>query len=114
MTNVYIIFHFNLNFSLIDESEWGLVVSKCYWPLVDIARKNKKIKIGIELSGSTLEKLDKIDPGLIGEIKRLIGLRSVEIIASGQEQIISPLVPYQITLKNLAIGLVTYQDILGV
>jgi hypothetical protein len=114
MVNLYAIFHLNLNFSLVDESEWELVVSKCYWPLVDIARKNRKNKIAIELSGSTLEKLDKIDPGLIREIKRLIGLRSVEIIASGQEQIISPLVPYQITLKNLAIGLTTYKNIFGV
>lgn len=114
MKNVYAIFHLNLNFSLIEEGEYLTVIQKCYWPLINILEKNKKIKIALELSGSTLENIQKYDELLIAKMKSLLKRKKLEIIASGQEQIIAPLVPYQVTLDNLRYGRDTYKKILNV
>ncbi len=114
MVNLYAIFHANLNFSLIEESEYPKVIERCYWPLLGILARNKKLKIGLEFSGNTLLKLKSLDPSFIKKLKSLIKQKRIEIIASGLEQIISPLVPYQVTLDNLALGKKVYKQILGI
>lgn len=113
-TSLYAIFHANLNFSLIDEREYKRVINTCYWPLLEIVQRNKKAKIGFECSGNTLQKIDKLDRKLIKTLKRLIDSEKIEFLASGMEQIIAPLVPFQITLDNLKYGQDIYKKILGI
>lgn len=114
MVDVYTIFHANLNFSLIDESEYLNVIENCYWPLLKILEKNGRLKFALELSGNTLSKVKQLDPKLIKALKRFIKKKRFQIIASGWEQVIGPLVPYQVTLNNLRLGQKTYKEILGV
>ena len=71
MINLYTIFHANLNFSLIDESEYPEVIKRCYRPLLWILERNKKLKIGFELSGNTLLRIAKFDYQFIAELKKL-------------------------------------------
>jgi len=114
MAYLYSIFHLNLSFSLIDEEEVSDVINNCYWPLLKILEKNRKLKIAIELSGNTLIKLNDLDRQFIKKIKTFVKSGQVEILASGYEQIISPILPYQITLKNLSEGQKICKEILGV
>ncbi len=114
MKNIYALFHLNLNFSLIEESESPTVINNCYWPLIKIIEKNKNIKVAFELTGSTLEKINSLDPEIIIRIKQLINQENLEIVASGMEQILAPLVPYEVTLENLKQGRKIYKKILNV
>ncbi len=109
----YLIFHSNLSFSSIEEDQLKDVINKCYFPLIEtIAQAN--IKTGIELSGFTLEKLSLIEPQFIKELKKLLSLNLIEIIGSGYQQIIGPLVPYLVNVKNQQIGFKVYKKLLDI
>ena len=47
--DLYSIFHLNLSYSSIEKSDRRKVIDKCYWPLIEIAKKNK-LPFGIEIS----------------------------------------------------------------
>ena len=111
--NGYIIFHLNLAFSSIEESKWREVIGKCYWPILDII-KELDIPIGIELSAWTLLRIQETDPDWITAFKSLLKKNKCELLGSGYCQIIAPLVPYVINLKNLKIALSCYRNILDV
>ncbi len=111
---IYAIFHLNLNFSLVDSQEHPKIIKTCYWPLLKLLEKNNKIKIGIECSGNTLSTINQIDKEFINKLKQFIKKGQIDFLASGLEQIISPLVPYQITLDNLRYGNNIYYQILGI
>ncbi|MBB1271638.1 hypothetical protein [Psychromonas sp. SR45-3] len=113
MTKFYKIFHGNLAFSAIEEESLPEVIDKCYFPLLAFIEKTKT-PIGIELSGYSLEKIQHYRPLWITQFKALHEQGLVELIGSGYMQIIGPLVPYQVNLKNQLIGLRTYQNILGI
>ena len=49
---LYNFFHLNLAYSAIEEEDRALVVEKCYWPLLRLARK-RNLPFSIELSGYT-------------------------------------------------------------
>ncbi|MGB9745076.1 MAG: hypothetical protein ACPLW6_07380 [Desulfurella sp.] len=109
----YLIFHCNLAFSSIDEDQLNEVIAKSYFPLLEIV-KSTNTKTGIELSGYTLEKLSKLAPLFIDELKILSKSGLVEVIASGYQQIIGPIVPYKVNVKNQELGLKVYENFLGI
>ena len=109
---LYQIYHANLAFSAIEEEELGNVIDRAYFPLLSLI-EDKKIKTGIELSGYTLEKIQQLRPDWIVKFKELIKKDLIELVGSGYMQIIGPLVPYEVNLKNQTIGLETYQKIVG-
>ncbi len=110
-TNFYLIFHCNLSFSSIEEEQLKDVIHKCYFPLIEtISQTNTKT--GIELSGFTLEKLSLLEPKFLKELKKLLSLNLIEIIGSGYQQIIGPIVPYSVNLKNQQIGFKVYKKLL--
>ena len=37
--DLYSIFHLNLSYSSIEKSDRRKVIDKCYWPLIEIAKK---------------------------------------------------------------------------
>lgn len=109
---LFALFHLNLAFSSIEEEQRGDVIARCYWPLLGLAEVHGPI--GIEMTGFTLEEIASRDPVWIARLRDLILARRVELIGSGYAQIIAPLVPAQVTEKNLSIGNECYEKLLGV
>ena len=110
--NLYSFFHLNLGYSAIEEVERPKVIEKCYWPILRLASRYS-VPIGIELSGYTLEIINKIDSSWVKELRKLIASGQCEIIGCGYSQIIGPLVPSKVSEINLKIGNKIYQKILG-
>jgi len=111
--NSFLFFHFNLFFSSIDEDQRKLIIKKCYYPIIYIAKKSN-IPINIEASARTLLEIKKIDKKFIKILKELIIAKKIYFVGSGYNQIISPLVPFEITSKNLEFGNYYYKKILGI
>ena len=111
--NLFAFFHLNLNYSAIEENQRGEVIEKCYWPLLNIIKKHE-LNFGLEITGHTLEQIQTLDPEWIEFFKSLLHNEKCELIGSGYSQIIGPLVPYKLTLKNLEIGNSVYSEILQV
>lgn len=109
----YIIFHGNLAFSSIEEEDIGEVIDRCYFPLLELAKK-KDVKIGLELSGYSLEKIKELRPKWIDSFKKLYSKNKIELIGSGYMQLIGPLVPYEVNLQNQLVGLEVYKEILNI
>ncbi|WP_022664663.1 glycoside hydrolase family 57 [Desulfospira joergensenii] len=110
--SLYAFFHINICFSSIEVEQRKEVIRKCYWPLLRLARK-LVLPIGIELTGYTLESIAEIDSSWVDELRNLINEGVCEFIGSGYSQIIGPLVPAQVNIKNLSIGNDIYKKILG-
>ena len=109
----YKIYHANLAFSAIPEEKLGEVIDKCYFSLLDFVEKTNT-KIGLEISGYSLEIIQDLRPTWIEKFKELYKKGLIELVGSGYMQIIAPLVPYKVNLKNQKIGLDIYINILGI
>ena len=113
MTSLYSIFHGNLQFSSIPKRKYKTVIDNCYWPLIKLVEKNEKLKLGIEFNGLTLLEIEKLDKKFLEKIKKLIQEERLEFIGSSYTQAIFPLIPYEVNLKNLQLGMKIYKKILG-
>lgn len=113
LLQLHSVFHLNLLFSSIPESERATVVERCYWPLLRLIRATDA-KIALEMTGYTLEEIARIDPVWIAEFKALIDEGKTELVGSGYAQVVGPLVPAEITVRNLALGLDVYKTLLDV
>ena len=109
----YQIYHANLAFSAIPEEELRSVIEKCYFPLLEFI-KTSNTKIALEISGYSLEIIQKLHPRWIELFKELHKQNLIELIGSGYMQIIAPLVPYEVNIQNQLIGLKIYKEILGI
>lgn len=109
----YKIYHANLAFSAIPEGKLEEVIDKCYFSLLDFVEKTNT-KIGLEISGYSLEIIQELRPTWIEKFKELYKKGLIELVGSGYMQIIAPLVPYKVNLKNQKIGLDIYINILGI
>ena len=101
--SLYSIFHGNLNYSSISPKIYDKIIDSCYWPILDLI-KEYDFKTGIEFPLNTLTKIEKIDPSFIEELKKLSEKKKIEIICSGKEQVVFPLVPKDVNSLNLQIG----------
>ncbi|GHF29477.1 glycoside hydrolase [Kordiimonas sediminis] len=88
------------------------MIKRCYWPLLHLCEAG--YPVGIELTGYTLEEIQKIDPAWVETFRHLLSEGKAELIGSGLAQIIGPLVPPEVTAWNLKLGAAIYQDLLGV
>ncbi|MCJ9430328.1 hypothetical protein [Kordiimonas marina] len=109
---LYTAFHLNLAFSSIEEEDRPIVIERCYWPLLHLAEQG--FPIGIEMTGYTLRAIGDHSPAWVGRFRELLQEGAAELIASGYTQMIAPLVPPEVTRRNLAYGLADYERILGV
>ena len=109
----YILFHLNIYFSSIEEKDRLNVIKECYWPILELADKNDT-PIAIELTGMTLEIINKLDPKWVQKFKKLLNLNKCELIGSGWSQLIGPLVPYEVNFYNQIIGLNYYKKMLNI
>ncbi len=108
----YALFHLNMMFSSIEESERPHVIARCYDPLLDLAETG--LKIAVEATGLTLEIIDALRPDWTARLKRLIREGRAEFVGSGYAQAIGPLMPHQAVAKNLSLGRGVYRRLLGV
>ena len=110
---LFILFHLNLCFSSIEESERKNVIKRCYWPLLELIEK-LKIPVGLEATGYSLEEIKKIDPEFIKKLRFLIKNKYCEFIGSGYSQLIGPLIPSKVNQNNLKIGNGLYSKLLNI
>src|SRR3989344_1733930 len=113
MLRLFTIFHGNLQFSSIPKKNFYDVINRCYWPLIEVLKNNKNLRLGIEFSGETLLEILKLDPKLVVEIKNLINEKKLEFVGSSYTQSIFPLIPFEVNLKNLHLGIKVYKKTLG-
>jgi len=99
-------------YSSIEEDQRKEVIKKCYYPLLELAENG--IPIGVELTGLTLEIINDIDKSWIDRFKTLLAGQKAELIGSGYSQIIGPLFPKKLNIKNQQLGLEVYQNLLGI
>lgn len=110
---LYTVFHLNLFFSSLEKEDRATVVERCYWPLLGLLDATGA-PLGIELSGSTLEQIASIDPSWVESFRAELARGRAELIGSGYVQLISPLVPAEVTAHNLKLGDECYGHRLGV
>jgi hypothetical protein len=112
MLNLFSFFHLNLAFSSIEVENHKDIIKICYWPLLKLIEETQ-VPIAIEASGYTLERIKQIDKEWINKLKSLINMDLCEFIGCGYAQIIAPITSSKLNLKNLEIGMDTYNTILG-
>jgi len=110
--SLFAMFHLNLAFSSIEESERSAVIERCYWPLLGMAAAHGPI--AIEATGYTLEEIEARDPKWLARLRDLIKAGKVEFIGSGYAQLIGPLVPAKVVEANLRVGHEVYQRLLKI
>jgi hypothetical protein len=108
--SLYSVFHGNLNYSSISPKIYDKIIDSCYWPILDLI-KNYKFKSGIEFPLNTILQIEKIDPLFLEELKKLVNKNKLEIICSGKEQVVFPLVPNDVNKVNLQIGKEEFEKI---
>lgn len=111
--SLYTVFHLNLFYSSIEEKQRPEVITRCYWPLLRLA-KQYQLPFGIEATGMTLEAIAEIDSTWLSELRELISMGSCEFIGSGYAQLVGPLVPAEVNAMNLKIGHQIYEKVLGI
>lgn len=109
----YAIFHLNLAFSSIEQHAHIDVINNCYWPLLTLIEKDN-IPLGIELTAYTLEAIELVAPNWVAKFKELLSKGLCELIASGDSQIIGPIIPAEVNQHNLRLGQQSYLDTLGI
>lgn len=109
---LYAIFHLNIYYSSIAEERRKSVIDTCYWPILDLA-ETSGIPLGLEISGGSLEVVERLDPAWVMKFKRLLHKGRCELVGSGYMQIIGPLAPLEVNEWNQKLGVETYMGILG-
>ena len=98
-------------FSSIETDKRSEVIQQCYWPLLHMAEDG--FVVSIEATALTLEMINDIDPSWIVQLRKFIEDGKIEFIGSGYSQIIAPIVPELVNLKNLQIGADLYYQLIG-
>lgn len=108
---LYAVFHANLSFSSIPRTNYANVIDCCYWPLLELIKAGHKL--AIEFPSSTLRTIHDIDPSFIRELSLLWKEGKCDVIGSGFNQNIFPLIPVEVNRANLEIGMRDYESLLG-
>ena len=74
-------FHLNLSYSSIEIAQHAEVIQRCYWPLLQLAEM-LNCRLGIEVSGHTLERIHQLDPEWVAQFKQLIYEQRCELVGS--------------------------------
>ena len=107
----HLIFCMNLMFSALSEEERVVVLDRCMEPLLKLGEEG--FTFAIQMSGLSLEQLAKLRPKQLDRLKKLIERPNCEFIGNGYSQIIQPLVPWEVNLKNQELGMQCYEKMLG-
>lgn len=104
-----LLFHLNLNYSSIEVASRKTVIARCYTPLLELAEERPWLRLALEASGHTLERIERLDPAWITRCAGLIESGRVQLIGSGDTQLIGPLVPAVVNNWNQELGRETYR-----
>jgi hypothetical protein len=108
----YLFFHLNLFFSSLPENKRKEIIKKCYWPLLNLIDKSN-FNIGIEITGWTLNEINKLDQKWIIFFKKLLKQNKTYLIGSSYTQAIFPLIPHKVNSFNIKYGKQIYKKILN-
>jgi hypothetical protein len=108
-----LLFHLNLGYSSIEVESRRTVLERCYAPLLALAESRPWLRLALEASGHTLERIEALDPEWIARLRALTEAGRVELVGSGDTQLIGPLVPAAVNRWNQALGRETYLRLLG-
>lgn len=108
-----ILFHLNLQYSAIEREDRGLVVSRCYRPMLRLLDELPWLRLAIEASAHTLEMIQELDPAWIEDLSAHWRSGRVEFIGCGDTQLIGPLVPAAVNRWNQSLGQESYEKLLG-
>ncbi len=108
-----LLFHLNLRYSSIGAHERGEVVRRCYRPILDIAEELPWCVMAIEATSHTLERIAELDPEWIDRLRELMAAGRVELVGSGDTQLIGPLVPAAVNAWNQRLGQEGYEHLVG-
>src|SRR5262245_62264773 len=86
-----LLFHLNLNYSSIEVASRKTVVARCYAPLLELVEARPWLRLALEASGHTLERLARIDPEWLERLRALLAAGRIELVGSGDSQLIGPL-----------------------
>ena len=106
----YFIFYLNIMFSAVAENERKTIIHNCLIPLLKLAEDGHKF--GLQVSVISLEIINEIDSTIIPKIIGLVDEGMIEIIGNGYSQIIQPLIPWDVNLKNQILGVDGYKKLL--
>ncbi len=101
--HLYGLFHLNLAYSSVDETQHREIIEHCYWPLLELAH-DCEIPLAVEASGWTLERIAALDPAWLRTFIERVTAGELEFVGSGYCQIIGPLVPAELNAHNQRLG----------
>ncbi|NHJ04881.1 MAG: hypothetical protein EAX90_08660 [Candidatus Heimdallarchaeota archaeon] len=90
---VSVILHWNTDYAEIPRKELPRVVELSYQPMVNAIENWNDGTICFNITGHTIEYIQKNNPELIDQIKNLVKNKTVEMLASGYSHPILPLLP---------------------
>jgi hypothetical protein len=99
-------------FSSLEVESRRTVIKQCYWPILNLSAEG--YRIGVEMTGYTLELIMSLDPLWVEKFKILLNDNKIELIGSGYTQVIGPLVPSEVNDWNQKLGMEMYYNLLGV
>lgn len=108
-----LLFHLNLRYSAIEREDRAVVVEHCYRPLLRLLDELPWLVLAVEATGHTLEMISDIDPDWVDELAARWKEGRVELVGSGDTQLIGPLVPASVNRWNQNLGQATYRRLLG-
>jgi Glycosyl hydrolase family 57 len=111
--HLYTAFHANLKFSSIPANQYSAIISRCFWPVVEMLDQFPDIRLGFEFPGETLEIVESYDPEFLEAVRSRWHAGRCEVLASGYAQSILPLVPAGVNARNLELGDQVYERIFG-
>lgn len=107
----YFVYYMNLMFSALSPDDQKIVIDKCLDPLLNLSERG--FKFAIQISGVSLEIIDKYRPDLTAKLKLLVNKKQIDFIGNGYTQIIQPLFPHALNSKNQQLGQEIYLEKLG-
>ncbi len=111
MLNLWTLFHLNLMYSSLEESDRPAVIRRCYHRLLDLAASG--LPLALEAPSLTLELIRDLDPDWLERLKELVAQGRIVFVGSGYSQIIAPLVPAEVNAWNFRLGHRDYRQMLG-
>jgi hypothetical protein len=108
-----LLFHLNLSYSSIDEERQAEIVERCYRPILELVERVPALVLALEASAHTLERIAALDPAWIARLRALTSERRIELVGSGEAQVIGPLVPAAANRWNQALGQAGGERLLG-
>ena len=98
-------------FSALSAEERVVVLDRCMEPLLKLGEDG--FTFSIQMSGLSLEQLAKLRPDQLDRLQRLVEKPNCEFIGNGYSQMIQPLIPWEVNLKNQELGMQSYEEMLG-